>query len=316
MKKLLLLAVVLLPLSVSAQPSLTRFIVPYPPGGGTDITARAYAEALRVALKRNVIVENRAGAGGQVGAASVAKSGATDGSMILLGNVAINVLAPLTHRQLQFDPVKDLVPVSLLGRLDIAFGVGPDIPVKNVKEFVAWAKVHPAQSNFGHPAAGSLPHFFGLLLGKATGIDLLAVPYKGSPAMNNDLMGGQLTSVMNAATDVIPLHKAGRIRMLASAGEQRSRMASDVPTFIEQGFPEIRGTSWFGLFAPAGTAPDEVQRLSEAVRKGAADPQVRKVVEAIGIDPAASSPEEFAKFIEAERVRWAPVVKASGFTAD
>ncbi len=315
MKRLLAAAALLLPLASAAQPSITKFVVPYPPGGGTDITARAYAEVMRTALKRTMIVDNRAGAGGLIGAASAAQS-AADGSVILLGNVAINVLAPMTHRKLAFDPAKDLAPVSLLARVDIGFAVGPQVPARNVKEFVAWAKAHPKLANYGHPAAGSLPHFFGLLLGKAAGVDLLPVPYKGSAAMNNDLMGGQLTSVINASTDTIPLHKAGRIRMLATAGEQRSAGAPDVPTFAEQGYPDIKGTSWFGLFAPAGTPADEIARLAQAVREGAADPQVRKAIEAIGIEVAASTPQEFAKFLDEERARWAPVVKASGFQAD
>ncbi len=315
MKRLLTAAALLLPLASAAQPSTTKFVVPYPPGGGTDITARAYAEVMRTALKRTMIVDTRAGAGGLIGAASAAQS-AADGSVILLGNVAINVLAPMTHRKLAFDPAKDLAPVSLLARVDIGFAVGPQVPARNVKEFVAWAKAHPKLANYGHPAAGSLPHFFGLLLGKAAGVDLLPVPYKGSAAMNNDLMGGQLTSVINASTDTIPLHKAGRIRMLATAGEQRSAGAPDVPTFAEQGYPDIKGTRWFGLFAPAGTPADEIARLAQAVREGAADPQVRKAIEAIGIEVAASTPQEFAKFLDEERARWAPVVKASGFQAD
>jgi tripartite-type tricarboxylate transporter receptor subunit TctC len=316
MKKLLLsLAAALLSHSAAAQPSLTRFVVPYPPGGGTDITARAYAEAMRVALKRNVIVENRPGAGGLLGAASVAKGSPADGSVVLLGNVVINVLSAYTHRNLQYDPVKDLAPVSLLARVDIGLAVGPMVPAKDLKEFIAWAKANPKQAAYGHPAAGSLPHFFGLLLGQAAGIDLLPVPYKGSPAMNNDLMGGQVASVVNAVTDIVPLHKAGRIRMLATAGDERSRAAPEVPTFRESGFPAIRGTSWFAMFAPAGTPPEEIARLSRAVRDGAADLQVRKAIEAIGIDVAAGTPEELANLLAEERARWAPVVKASGFTS-
>jgi len=303
-------------LAGGAEPSTTMFIVPYPPGGGTDATARAYAEVMRRVLKRNVIVENRPGAGGLIAATSVAKNSPADGSVVMLGNIVINVLSAFTYPKLQFDPQKDFAPVSLLARVDIGFAVGSAVPVGTLQEYLAAAKADPKKAMYGSPAAGSLPHFFGILKGRATGVEMLHVPYKGSPAMNNDLMGGQLPSSMNAITDLVPLHKAGRIRMLATAGPVRSRSAPDVPTFAELGFPDIRGTSWFALFAPAGTPADEVARLAAAVREGGSDPQVGKIIEGIGVDVAVSRPEELARLIDDERRRWAPIVKASGFTSN
>lgn len=300
----------------AAEPTTTTFVVPYPPGGGTDVTARAYAEVMRRVLKRTVVVENRPGAGGLLAATTVAKNSPADGSVVMLGNVVMNVLAAYTYPKLQYDPASDFAPVSLLARLDIGFVVSAASPVTTLKEFIARAKADPKYAMYASPAAGSLPHFFGLMMGKAVGVEMLHVPYKGSPAINNDLLGGQVPSAMNAVTDIIPLHKAGRLRMLATAGDERSRGAPDVPTFRELGFPEIRGTSWFAMFAPAKTPPEEIARLARAVHEGGADPQVRKAIEAIGIDVAVSTPEELAKLLAEERQRWAPVVKASGFSAN
>jgi tripartite-type tricarboxylate transporter receptor subunit TctC len=297
-----------------AQPLTTTFVVPYPPGGGTDVTARAYAEVMRRVLKRTVIVENRAGAGGMLAAAGVARNSPADGSVVMLGNVVMNVLSAYTVPQLQYDPAKDFAPVSLLARLDIGFAVSAAGPA-TLKEYLAAARADPKKAMFASPAAGSLPHFFGLLMGRATGVDLLHVPYKGSPAMINDLIGGQVPSSMNAISDLVPLHRAGRLRMLATAGDERALSAPDVPTFRELGFADIRGTSWFAMFVPAKTPADEIARLSRAVREGGADPMVRKAIETIGIDVAVSTPEELGRLLEEERKRWAPIVKASGFTA-
>jgi tripartite-type tricarboxylate transporter receptor subunit TctC len=317
MKKLLIaLAIAILSQEVAAEPSTTRLIVPYPPGGATDAVARAYAEVMRRSLNRIVIVENRPGAGGLVGAMSVAKNSPADGSVILLGNIAINVLAAYTYRKLPFDPVMDLAPVSLLAKFDLGFAVGPSIPARNLREFIAWAKANPGKSSFGSPAAGSLPHFFGLMLAQATGIELLHVPYKGTQQMTNDLLGGRLPSVATVAADLAPLHRAGHIRILATSGGERARSTPDVPTFRESGFPSIRGTSWWAVFAPAATPAEEIERLSRAVRDAGADAQVRKVVEGIGTELAVNTPEDMAKLLAAERERWAPVVKVSGFTAD
>jgi tripartite-type tricarboxylate transporter receptor subunit TctC len=312
-----LICALLLPAAMqaaAAEPHTTMFVVPYPPGGGTDVTARAYAEVMRRVLKRTVIVDNRPGAGGLVAAAGVAKNGAADGSVVMLGNVVINVLSAYTYPKLQYDPVKDLAPVSLLAKLDIGFVVSANSPYRNLQEFIAGAKADSKNAMYASPSAGSLPHFFGILMGRAIGVEMLHVPYKGSPAINNDLLGGQVPSAMNAITDIVPLHKAGRLRMLATAGDERARSAPDVPTFKELGFTDIRGSSWFAMFVPAKTPAEEVARLSRAVREGGADPQVRKAIEAIGIDVAVSTPEELGRLLEDDRRRWAPVVKASGFT--
>lgn len=300
----------------AAEPATTTFVVPYPPGGGTDATARAYATVMRRVLARNVVVENRPGAAGLLAAAGVANKSPADGSVVMLGNIVINVLSAYTYSKLQFDPAKDLAPVSLLARVDIGLAVSARSGISTLSEFISAAKRDPSKAMFGSPAAGSLPHFFGLLVGRATGVELLHVPYKGSPAMNNDLLGGELPAAMNAITEFVPLHRAGRIRMLATAGAQRAKSAPDVPTFSELGFPQIRGTSWFALFAPAGTPPAEIERISAAIKEGARDPQVRRIIEGIGVEVAASTPAELQALLKDERERWAPIVKASGFKAN
>ena len=301
--------------AANAEPSTTTFVVPYPPGGGTDITARAYAEAMRGFLKRNIVVVNRPGAGGLAGAAYVAKA-RHDGSVILLGNVFIGVLAKMTHHHLEFDPTKELVPVSLLARTDIGLATGPGTPAKTLKEFIAWAKANPQKAVFGNPAAGSVPYLFGLLLAREARIPLRPVQYKGIPAMNNDVISGRVASMTGAVSGMVPLYKAGRIRILATGGAKRMHAAPDVPTFAESGYPKINASSWFAIFAPAGISAKEVALLSKAARQAASDPRVKKAIKAIGIDVVTSTPEELQRLIDDDHARWAPVVKESGYSAD
>lgn len=313
---LALLAALALPHARAAEPpSTSRIVVGYAPGGGADGTARAYAEFMRSHLKRAVIVENRPGAGGTLGAALV-KKGPADGSVLMLGNIVINVLSAYTFRNPGYDPQADFVPVGQLGKIDISLAVSAASPARTLAEYLALARADPRKASYGSPAPGSLPHFFGLLVGRTAGVDLQHVPYKGGPAMNNDLMGGQLPCAVSASSDFVQLHKSGRVRVLATSGEQRSHFTPDVPTFAELGYPELKGSSWFGLFAPAGLPADELARIADAVRAASQDAQVRKVLEGFGIDMPTLTLEQFRRQIAQEHARWGPVVKASGFTSE
>jgi tripartite-type tricarboxylate transporter receptor subunit TctC len=312
-------AVLLLALSAFAahaqEPTLTRIVVPYGAGGGIDAIARAYADALRTSLKRNVIVENRPGAGGTLGVASVAK-GPADGSALVVGNVVTHVLSASTYRSPPYDQARDFVPLGQLARFDIALAVGPAVPARTLAEYVAWAKADPRRTSYGTAAAGSMPHFFGLLLGRSTGLEMVHVAYKSGPAINADLIGGQLPAAVSAPSDYVQMHKAGRLRMLATSGDKRSRHTPDVPTFAEQGFPDLVGSSWFALFAPSGTPAAELERLTKALREARDDPNVRKVVDGLGVDIPEGSADDFRRLLDTERKRWAGIVKASGFTAE
>lgn len=315
LRLLALLLVSVAPAHAQDGPALTRIVVPYGAGGGIDAIARAYAEAMRASLRRNVIVENRPGAGGTLGVASVAK-GPADGSVITVGNFVTHVLVSSTYRNPPYDPARDFVAIGQTARFDLALAVGPAVPARTLPEYIAWARADPKRTSYGTAANGSMPHFFGLLLGRATGLDMVHVAYKSGPAINADLIGGQLPAAVSVPSDYVQMHRAGRLRMLATSGEKRSRHTPDVPTFTELGYPELVGTSWFALFAPAATPAAEVERLSKAVREARDDPKIRKLLDDLGVDLPEGSPDDFRRQLEAERKRWPGVVKASGFTAE
>jgi tripartite-type tricarboxylate transporter receptor subunit TctC len=297
------------------EPKITRILIGYGAGGGADAITRAYADALSARLHRPFIVENRPGAGGTM-ALGVAKNSPRDGSVLVFGNVLTNVLAPYTFRNVPYDAAHDFVPVGEMAHFDLALAVGTGSPARTLPEFIAWVKADPTRASFGTAGAGSLPHFFGLLLGQATGLPMVHVPYKSGAAINTDLIGGQLPSAISALSDYVQMQKAGRLHMLATSGARRTRFTPDVPTFRELGYPQLTGSSFFALFAPTGLAPSELSKLRAALRDAGSDPRVQKVVEGLGIEMPDGSVEEFEQKLEADRKRWGEVVKASGFTSD
>jgi tripartite-type tricarboxylate transporter receptor subunit TctC len=296
-------------------PALTRILVGYAAGSGSDTLARAYADVMRPALDRTVIVEDKPGAGGTL-AGTLAKRSSADGSTLLLGNIVINVLSRYTFRNLPYDPEVDFVPVGEVAKLDLAMAVPAGSAAHSLAEYLALARADAHYANFGSPAAGSLPHFFGLLLGRSAGVDLQHVAYKGGPAMTNDMIGGELPSAVGAASQFIPLYKAGRLRILATAGQRRNPMTPDVPTFTELGYPQLTASSWLALFAPAGIPSVELARLAEAARKASQEPKVRNTVETLGMEQPTLTLGQFQHQLAEERRRWEPVVKASGFSSD
>jgi len=292
-----------------------HILVGFAPGGSTDVVARLLAERIAQTSDRPVLVENRPGAGGRI-AAGALKRATPDGSTVLLTPMVVIVLAPLVWRQLQYDPTKDFAPVAHLADFQIAFAVGADHPARTVPEFIAWAKARAARANFGTPSAGSQPHFFGVMIGRATGIDMVHVPYKGAAPLVTDLAGGRIPAGISALSDLLGQHRSGRLRIIATSGAQRSPLLPEVPSFKEQGFPAIEGTGWFAFYAPAGTPGPAIERWSTGIAAAVRIPEVRGKLVELGLEPTGTTPEQLAAIMAADTARWAPVVKASGFKGE
>lgn len=292
-----------------------RILVPVPPGGTSDIAARLIADGIREALAQPTIVENKPGATGRI-AAEALKNAAADGTTFLVAPIAVTVLAPMVFKRLSYDPTKDFAPVSQIAKIQYAFAVGPSHPARTVAQFVAWAQANSGQAIYGTPGAGSVPHFLGVLAGRETGIEMTHVPYKGVTPLATELMGGQVPSAISALSDLIELHRAGKVRIIATTGSERSPALPAVPTFKEQGFPKVEGVGWTGLYAPAGTAKPLIDQLAIAVADTLRTPAVRDRFAKLGLEPTGTSPEEFASIMTADTTRWAPIIKASGFTVD
>jgi tripartite-type tricarboxylate transporter receptor subunit TctC len=291
-----------------------RIVFPFAAGGSGDALARLVAEHMRASLDQPVIVENRTGAQGRIGVQAV-KSADPDGKTILLTPVAPMSVYQHVYKALGYDPIRDFAPLSQVATFDFAIAVGPQVPAKSLKELVAWVKANPNQGTYGIPAAGSLPHFFGVLFGNAAGLDLRHVGYRGSAAALTDLVAGQIPIVVTTTSDLLEQHKAGRIRVIATSDKQRSPFLPDVVTFKEAGFA-IEGTGWYGLFAPAKTSPAMVDRLNKGIVAAIKVPQVKERLLAFGLVPTGTTPTELANIQKADSQLWAPAVKASGFTPE
>ncbi len=311
---LVVLALISIVYAAAAQEQPVRIIFPFAAGGSGDGVSRLVAEQMRSALKRNVIVENRTGAAGRPGVAAV-KNAAPDGSTLLITPIAPMAVYQHVYRKLEYDPIKDFAAVSQLATFDFALAVNPKVPASSLKELVAWVKADPSRGSFGSPGVGTLPHFFGLLFARAAGVELRHIAYKGSAATLSDLAAGHVPMVITTISDFVELHKAKRVRILASSGASRSPFVPEVPTFREAGF-DIQGTSWFGAFAPARTPRETVDRYSKIMAAAVRVPAVRDRLSAYGLQPTGTSAAEFAAIQKADSERWAPAVKASGFSAD
>ena len=297
---------------IGAEP--VRIVFPFAAGGSGDALARLIAEHLRVALNQPVIVENRAGAQGRIGVQAV-KTAAADGKTILLTPVAPMSVYAHVYKSLGYDPIADFEPVSQVATFDFAIAVGPQVPAKTLKELVDWVKANPTQGSYGTPAAGTLPHFFAVSFAKTAGLDLRHVGYRGSAAALIDLVGGQIPIVVTTTSDLLEQHKGGRIRVLATSDKQRSAFLPDVPTFRQAGY-DIEGTGWYGVFAPAKTPPEIVERLNKAIVAAVGAPQIKERLLAFGLQPTGTSAAELARIQKADSELWAPAVKASGFTPE
>lgn len=307
-----------LPLSASAEDFPSRpitIIVPFSAGGTTDILARVVGQALGAELGQSVVVDNRPGAGGNVGASIAAKSPA-DGYKLFMGTVGTHAINASLYKTLPFDPIKDFAPLTRVANVPNLLVANPAQPFKTVPELIAYAKANPGKLNFGSSGSGTSIHLSGELFKTMTGIDMVHVPYKGSAPAVNDLLGNQIAIMFDNMPSAIPHVRAGKLRAIAVTTAKRSPELPDVPTVAEAGVPGFEATSWFGLFAPAGTPAPIVTRLNTALVKVLQQPEVVKQISAQGGEVVAETPEQFAAFIKTEGVKWGKVVKASGASVD
>jgi tripartite-type tricarboxylate transporter receptor subunit TctC len=292
-----------------------RILVGFPPGGSIDIVARLLADKLRDDLKTNVIVENRAGAGGRI-AADMLKSAAADGSTLMITPVVVPVLAPLVFSKLNYNPATDFTPVGHVCNFGFAVTVPTVLPVKNIAELVTWLKANPQKANFGSPAAGSLPHFFGEMLSREANADLVHVPFAGGAALLGALVGNQVSAGVDVVLETLEAHKSGKVRVIGTSGEQRSSVLPDVPTLKEQGYPNMVAQGWFAMYAPAKTPPALIDAVNRSLNKALKHPEVLDRFAKLGLDAGGGSPAELTALERSSTARWAPVVKATGFRAD
>ena len=300
-----------------AQPYPTRpirLIVPYAPGGGVDIVARALGQELTKRMGQQVIVDNRTGAGGNIGSGVVAKA-TPDGYTVLIASPA-NAINPSLYSKMPFNPARDLVPVALIATTPAVLLASPALPVKTVKEFVALAKAKPGTLNFGSGGSGTTEHLAGEMLNVQAGLNLQHIPYKGGAAVLPDLISGQVAIFFVNQPFALPYIKAGTVKALGVASNERSAVLPDVPTLAEAGFADFRVSVWYGIMAPAGTPKAIVAQLNREIVAALGSPEMRERLLAMSLRPLPGTPEQFAAFFAEEMTRWARVVKASGAKAD
>ena len=288
-----------------------RIVAPFGAGSTIDIIGRLIAPKLTDALGQPVIVENRPGAGGMIGMDAVAKS-APDGHTLIIGALGPLAMNPALYPKTPFDPVKDFAAVCLLATGPVVIAVHPSIPAQTVKDLIDLAKKRPGQLNFGSPGVGSSPHLTGELFKLITKTDIVHVPYKGNAEAITDLIGGQLSIVFTGVPPVVPLAKAGKVRLLATTGKQRMPNLPEVPTIREAGIEGADVLIWYGVVAPAATPKDVVARLNREIVKIMNTPDVREKFSQQGVDPASSTPDEFAQMIRDEVTRWGKVIRSAG----
>jgi tripartite-type tricarboxylate transporter receptor subunit TctC len=292
-----------------------RFVVPYPPGGPLDTVARLLAQKVSENVKQPVIVDNKPGAGGNIGADAVAKS-PPDGHTILMGAVATHAINPTLYANIPYDPVRDFLPVTQVASTPNVLIVNSSVPATNVREFIAHAKANAGKLNFGSGSTGSAGHLAGELFKTMAGIDMTHVPYKGAAPAMQDLIGGQVQLMFDNFASASTQVRASRVRALAVTTARRSALAPDLPTIAESGLPGFDISTWFGIFVPAGTPRDIVERLHAEFTRALAAPDVREKMLNLGAEPVGNRPEEFAAYIRAEAEKYGRVIKSSGARAD
>ncbi len=310
-----LAAASLLPAAHAQSDRPVKFLVGFAPGGSADIAARLIAERMSAELRQPVVVENRPGAGGRI-AAEQLKNAAPDGGTLMLAPIVVPVLAPLVFSKLPYDPVADFAPVAHLANFQFGLSVNASHPARTVPELLQWFKANADKTNFGSPAPGSLPHFFGVMMARGAGLDMVHVPFNGGGPLMNALVGNQVSSAIDTLVDQIELHRSGKTRILATSGAVRSPLLPDVPTFTESGLRGVEGASWFAVYAPARTPEAVVRQQNAAINKALAAAEVRERFGKLGLEPVGGTPADLAALMKRDTERWGPVVKASGFKAD
>ena len=311
------LALAVLPAAAADWPSRPiRLVVPYPPGGPVDVSARLLAAPLQQALGQPVVVDNKPGAGGNIGADFVAKS-APDGHTLVMGAIATHAINPALYRNFPYDPVRDFAPVALVVQVPNVLVVNNDLPVRNVRDLVGFLKENPGQVSFASGSIGSTGHLAGELFKFVTGTDMVHVPYKGAAPAVADLLAGRVQLMFDNLASALPNIRAGKVRALAVTTARRSGFVPELPSLQEEGLQAFDLTTWWGVMAPARTPPGIVDRLAREIRAAIEAPDLNAKLRAMGSEtPAVRSPAEFAAFVQRELTVYSALVKRSGATAD
>ncbi|MBC7778743.1 MAG: tripartite tricarboxylate transporter substrate binding protein [Proteobacteria bacterium] len=305
-----------LPLHAQSYPTgPIRLMVPYPPGGTADLLGRLVGQRLGDALGVTVVIENRAGIGGSLGAEIVSKA-APDGATLLLGNASTQAINQSLYKKIGYDPLKDFTPISLVATVPLVMMVHPSMPVKSVKELLALARARPGQMNYASGGAGSTTHLSMELLKSQTKVDIAHIAYRGSGPALISLIAGEVPLMVELMPTALPFVKAGKVRALAVTSARRSPLLLDIPTIAETVTPGYEVASWFGVFAPAGTPTPVVTRLNAEVVKFMSTPEMRERLLALGAEPVTNTPDEFGRFVRAEITKWSKVVQESGAKAE
>jgi tripartite-type tricarboxylate transporter receptor subunit TctC len=292
-----------------------RFVVPFPAGGPLDIAARAIGQALTKTWGQPVVVDNRPGAGGNMGAEYVAKSPA-DGYTLLMGAVSTHAINVTLYSKLPYDPIKDFAPITLVTSVPNVLVVNLSVAATNVQELISVAKAKRGQLSFASGSTGSAGHLAGELFKTMAGVDMVHVPYKGAAPAVVDLLAGQVSLMFDNISSALPNIRAGRVRAIAVTTVQRSPLLPQLPTIGESGLPGFDISTWFGVLAPGGTPPELIARLNSEIVRSLDTPALRERLNALGAAPVTSKPDEFAAFIKAETAKYAKVIRASGAKAD
>lgn len=294
----------------------TRIVIGFTAGSTPDVLARKVGAKLAGSYARSAIVDNRPGAGGQLAVTSVKPSPA-NGTDILLTPMSILGVYPHTYKRLPYDPIADLTPVSIGVTYDYGIAVGPAVPesVKTIADLMAWYKANPRSANIGSPAPGSTLHFVGVMLGRAAGVELSHIGYKGSPQAIQDMIGGNLPAMCSPLGSFTNTY-GGKLRVLATTGAKRSRFTPNVPTLAEQGYKDMVFSEWYGFFLPAKASPEAVKKLNTALQQALTSPDIVGTLADFAMEPAPSTPEELVASLKSEMQRWAPIVKSIGFVAE
>ena len=304
--------------TASAQPTrLTRVVVGFPAGGGSDVAARALVSRILSAYPAGLIVENKPGAGARLAVDQV-KNSAPDGTTMLFTPDFPITIYPHSFRKLTYDPVTDLTPVAVVAKTPLAFVVGPAVPerVKTVADFVAWARANPKQAAFSSSAAGATPHFAGVMFARAAGVELLHVPYKGGAPAMQDMLGGQIASGFPGVGEALPHLAGGKLRVLATTGAQRTPFLPDVPTMVESGYRDVVAEVWVGVFMPPRTPAAILNHAATAIAEAQKTPDFQEAFGKFAMEPVTGTPESFGRRIKADLAAWGPIIKASGFAAE
>lgn len=309
------IAALVAPCTVHSQekPPL-KLLVGFPAGAALDTLSRLMAEKMKVSLNRPVVVENKAGAGGMIAAESL-KTTAPDGNTVLMSPVANISIAPHTYSSLRYNALTDFEPVAHIADFQIAFGINADAGATTMKDYVALVKKDPKYGNFASAAAGSLPHFFGLLVARTAGIEMTHVPYKGSAPAMQALAAGEVTVGVMTLPDISTVVKTGKAKILAVSGGKRSPLYPDVPTLREAGY-NIEGNGWYAMYVPAKTPRSDIEAISKAAIDAIKSPELTQRFALMGLEPTAYGPAETARITRADYDKWGPVIRASGFKAD